>query len=116
MQELSVVLVQGCNRQRDMDNMRGAGLWKHTIILRYKERRTDRCIWHVCPLLSFPLQSAGSSRRVLAPVSAECASPRWMLRLELDQRAVRRVCVFTGYEDAAHEHGTRARRANDASG
>eukprot|EP00966_Prymnesium_polylepis_P295151 6816134-Prymnesium_polylepis.1 len=25
-------------------------------------------------------------------------------------------CVLTGYEDAAHEHGTRARRANDASG
>ena len=25
-------------------------------------------------------------------------------------------CVLTGYEDAAHEHGTRAGRANDASG
>eukprot|EP00966_Prymnesium_polylepis_P171286 3959641-Prymnesium_polylepis.1 len=24
--------------------------------------------------------------------------------------------VLTGYENAAHEHGTRARRANDASG
>eukprot|EP00966_Prymnesium_polylepis_P251535 5815470-Prymnesium_polylepis.1 len=28
----------------------------------------------------------------------------------------RHVCVLTGYEDAAHEHGTRAGRANDASG
>eukprot|EP00966_Prymnesium_polylepis_P305939 7070058-Prymnesium_polylepis.1 len=27
-----------------------------------------------------------------------------------------RACVLTGYEDAAHEHGTRARRANNASG
>eukprot|EP00966_Prymnesium_polylepis_P144343 3332956-Prymnesium_polylepis.1 len=26
------------------------------------------------------------------------------------------MCVLTGYEDAAHEHGKRARRANDASG
>eukprot|EP00966_Prymnesium_polylepis_P048734 1128199-Prymnesium_polylepis.1 len=27
-----------------------------------------------------------------------------------------RVCVLTGYKDAAHEHDTCARRANDASG
>eukprot|EP00966_Prymnesium_polylepis_P329746 7385423-Prymnesium_polylepis.5 len=48
--------------------------------------------------------------------SAECTGLRLRLRAAVGgalDAPRSSLCVLTGYEDAAHEHGTRARRANE---
>eukprot|EP00966_Prymnesium_polylepis_P223020 5158555-Prymnesium_polylepis.2 len=98
----------------DESLMQEVALWDTLVevkrsdqLAKRKAARKGSCPIHETGVRISDRQSASSPT---APL--RCASRETCLR----SRPFGCVCVLTGYEDAAHEHGTRARRADDASG